>query len=168
MAKTVVSTRGPQQYRHRLFSGNIDNHNFKNKLINPCVIPGRPLLNTTQLNKRESAICISLYICVWQFTFCSESRFGPGLRCNKTSSPELGIRPIDSVVHGEADLGHEGCLESNMLLVLISLKLEVQKTNTPDDPILVFLTTKQNRNSHIVFPMYPFAVRRYIHERVSK
>ena len=53
--------------------------------------------------------CTSIvsYINIWQFLFCSVVRFRPGPRGNKISSPELGIRPLCIILHGEAGFGHE-------------------------------------------------------------
>ena len=55
---------------------------------------------------------------IWQFLFCSAPWFRPGPRCNKISSPELGIRPFYIILHGETDFGHESAGQSPLYLCL--------------------------------------------------
>ena len=58
------------------------------------------------------------------------------LRCpnptwdNKIAFPELGIRPLYTVLHGEPDLGHENPVEPAFRIVLNNVETRISKTNS--------------------------------------
>ena len=58
------------------------------------------------------------------------------LRCpnttwdNKIAFPELGIRPLYTVFHGEPDLGHENPVEPAFRIVLNNVETRISKNNS--------------------------------------